>query len=139
MADTAKMLEDLRQHMAVCRELLALVEQESKVLNGPEEPVLGELHERKKVLFPLLDESVGKVKTHRIAWQEVPAAERSNATEVNTLIRQCADLTMKVITLDRENEQQLLKRGLVPPDKVPSANRQRPHYVADLYRKNVAP
>ena len=46
---------------------------------------------------------------------------------------------MKVITMDRENEQQLLKRGLVPPDKVPSANRQRPHYVVDLYRKNVAP
>ena len=41
----------------------------------------------------------------------------------------------KIILLDRENEQGLLRRGLVPPRELPSVNRQRPHFVADLYRR----
>jgi hypothetical protein len=46
---------------------------------------------------------------------------------------------MKFILLDRENEQGLLRRGLVPPRQLPSVNRQRPHFVAELYRRQCAP
>jgi hypothetical protein len=51
------------------------------------------------------------------------------------LLRQNQDQTMKIILLDRENEQCLLRRGLVPTRELPSANRQRPNFVADLYRR----
>ncbi len=54
------------------------------------------------------------------------------------LLRQNQDLTMKIIVLDRENEQNLLRRGLVPARELPSVNRQRPHFVADLYRRQGA-
>jgi hypothetical protein len=50
-------------------------------------------------------------------------------------LRQNQDITMKLIVLDRENEQGLLRRGLLPASELPSANRQRPHYVADLYKR----
>jgi hypothetical protein len=40
---------------------------------------------------------------------------------------------MKFILLDRENEQGLLRRGMVPARELPSVNRQRPHFVAELY------
>jgi len=40
--------------------------------------------------------------------------------------------------LDRENEQALLRRSLVPARQLPSVNRQRPHFVADLYRRQGA-
>jgi hypothetical protein len=60
---------------------------------------------------------------------------RAEHPEINALLRQTQDLTMKIIMLDRENEQSLLRRGLVPPRDIPSANRQRPHFVADLYRR----
>ena len=42
---------------------------------------------------------------------------------------------MKIVLLDRENEQALLRRGLVPTTQLPSVNRQRPHFVAELYRR----
>jgi len=42
---------------------------------------------------------------------------------------------MRIIVLDRENEQALLRKSLVPPRHLPPANRQRPHFVADLYRR----
>ncbi len=46
---------------------------------------------------------------------------------------------MKIIVLDRENEQVLLRKGMVPARHLPSADRQRPHFVADLYRRQVQP
>jgi hypothetical protein len=38
--------------------------------------------------------------------------------------------------LDRENEQLLLRRGLIPPKHLPPVQRQRPHYVAGLYQRH---
>ena len=55
--------------------------------------------------------------------------------EIPALLRQNQDLIMKIIVLDRENEQALLRRGLVPPKHLPPAERQRPHFVANLYRR----
>jgi hypothetical protein len=56
-------------------------------------------------------------------------------TEVPGMLRQVQDLIMKIIVLDRENEQMLLRNGLVPARHLPSVNQQRPHFVADLYRR----
>ncbi len=55
------------------------------------------------------------------------------------MLRQNQDLIMKIIVLDRENEQGLLRSGLLPDCQLPSANRQRPRFVADLYRRNSSP
>jgi len=33
----------------------------------------------------------------------------------------------------------LLRSGLLPDCQLPSANRQRPHFVADRYRRNSSP
>jgi hypothetical protein len=43
---------------------------------------------------------------------------------------------MRMIILDRENEQLLLRRGLIPPKHLPPVQRQRPHYVAGLYQRH---
>jgi hypothetical protein len=42
---------------------------------------------------------------------------------------------MKILVLDRENEQTLLRRGLIPAQHLPPAQRQRAHYVSDLYKR----
>jgi hypothetical protein len=61
--------------------------------------------------------------------------ERGQNPAIAPLLRQNQDLIMKIIVLDRENEQTLLRRGLVPPRQLPSLNRQRPHFVTELYRR----
>ena len=70
-----------------------------------------------------------------MAWLQLSPAERRRNTAVVALFRQNQDLIMKIVLLDRENEQALLRRGLVPPTQLPSVNRQRPHFVAELYRR----
>ena len=134
-----KVITELRatldQHLALCREILVLVEQESLALRENENSRQFEFYQHKKALLGRLDESVNLIKHRRREWQNLPVEERSHPAEVEPLLRQNQDLIMKIIVLDRENEQNLLRRGLVPSRHLPSPNRQRPHVVADLYRR----
>jgi hypothetical protein len=135
MNSALDLAEDLRKHHSLCLEVLALVHQESEALRAGNTSRQFEFHQTRKVLAPRLDESVSRIKAHRARWTQLSAVERAAAPEVPALLRQAQDLIMKIIVLDRENEQLLLRQGLVPPRHLPSVNRQRPHFVADLYRR----
>ena len=126
---------DLRGHLALCQEILAVVEQENHALHHPEAGLSFEAYQAKKNLLPRLNQSLNQIRQHRSTWQRLEAAMRARFPEVPALLRQNQDLIMKIIVLDRENEQALLRRGLVPPRHLPPASRQRPHFVADLYRR----
>ena len=132
------MLTDLRQHQVLCRELLTVAERESQLLRQGQPAGLRELYQTKKALLPNLSSSLEKVRQHRQRWQALTPVERGAQPEINFLVRQVQDLIMRVILLDRENEQGLLRRGLVPAREVGSVGPARPHFVADLYRRQQA-
>lgn len=133
-----ELIDALRRHMAVCTELLAVAEREGQSLRHAAQPAHFEFYQLKKNLLPSLNQSLDSLRQHRAKWQRLDAEERTRHPQVAQLLRQSQDLTMKVIVLDRENEQALLRRGLVPARQLPSVNRQRPHFVADLYRRQSA-
>jgi hypothetical protein len=135
MSELGEMVADLREHLAVANELFAVVEAEGRALRQDAAGSAFPFYEEKKNLLERFNGSVAKLKRHRTEWQRLDAARRAEQPEVTALLRQNQDLTMKIIVMDRENEQALLRRGLVPPREIPSANRQRPHFVADLYRR----
>jgi hypothetical protein len=112
------------------------VEQENELIKSPREIPWKESQEIKKDLLVRLNESLNKLREDRFRWQSLSAADRERNPEVPSLLRQNQDTIMKIIVLDGENEQALLRRGVVPPKHLPAANRQRPHFVAELYRKN---
>jgi hypothetical protein len=136
MNGAAEIAQDLRAHIEICQELLGLVEREGQALRAPGEYAAFDFYQHRKILLPRIEESVQKLKKHRAAWQRLPPEQRMHSPEVSNLLRLGQDLTMKVLMMDRENEQALLRRGLVPPQQLPSAQRQRPHYVAELYRRS---
>lgn len=131
------MVTDLRGHLSLCQEIHTLVEHESHALHHTESGPSAEAYQAKKNLLPRLNQSLNQIRQHRATWQKLSPAERAQFPEVPGLLRQNQDLIMKIIVLDRENEQALLRKGLVPPRQLPSANRQRPHFVADLYRRQA--
>jgi hypothetical protein len=136
MSEAAGIAFELRAHVAVCEELLRLVQRESQALSSPEDFANADFYQHRKALFPRLEQSTAQLKKIRLIWQNLPAAERSQNIEVPKLLRNGQDLTMKILMIDRENEQMLLRRGLVPTKSLPPAQRQRPHYVAELYRRS---
>ena len=132
------LLEDLQFQQEVCEALLGLVEKEGSSLRS-EQPVNAfDLYQTKKNLLPRLNQSLDQLRKHRLNWQRLTLGEREKHPRINASLRRNQDLIMKIIVLDRENEQTLLRRGLVPTRHLPAANRQRPHYVADLYRRSGA-
>jgi flagellar biosynthesis/type III secretory pathway chaperone len=139
MNNSNEILNCLNQHLHVCEELLEVTEQEGQTLRRPGQPCLSEFYQRKKDLLPRFNQSLDGLRKHRVSWQKLSLDERARWPEVGMLLRKNQDLTMKIIVLDRENEQALLRRGLVPPRELPSVNRQRPHFVADLYRRQGVP
>ncbi|MGO8698641.1 MAG: hypothetical protein ACLQVY_13075 [Limisphaerales bacterium] len=138
MNTPTELLEILNQHLALCQELLLVVEREGQALRRSEPPSLFQFYQQKKNLLPRLKQSLDDLRKHRANWQKLSLVERAGQPEVGPLLRKNQDLTMKIIVLDRENEQGLLRCGLVPPRELPSVNRQRPHFVTDLYRRGGA-
>jgi hypothetical protein len=132
-----QMIADLRAHQAACRDLLSLAERESQALRQGQTAVLSEIHQARKRLLPVLSDLLEKVRQHRILWQGLTARERVAQPEIGLLVRQAQDLILRVLLLDRENEQGLLRRGLVPPREMAAVQERRPHFVADLYRRQA--
>jgi flagellar biosynthesis/type III secretory pathway chaperone len=130
--------EDLKSRLTLAEELLEVVEREGQALRRPDQPSMQEFFQLRKNLLPRLNQSLDTLRRHRVNWQKLSPEERARQAETGNLLRQNQDLTMKIILLDRENEQSLLRRGMVPARELPSVNRQRPHFVADMYRRQAA-
>jgi hypothetical protein len=135
MSDLSAIRKDLEAHLDLCREVLALIEREAIALRDAETGVQFGFFQEKKTLLARLEQSVEALKYRRQEWAAVPLPQRAQHRDIDNLLRQNQDLIMKIIVLDRENEQNLLRRGLVPSRHLPPPNRQRPHFVADLYRR----
>jgi hypothetical protein len=129
---------ELQATLSLYHELLGAVETESTALRqpGPFSPF--ESFSVRRRLLPDLEQSVPRLRQHRANWLQLTPAERAGHREIGVLLRQCQDLILRVLMLDRENEQSLLRHGLLGPRHLPSHHAQRPHYVADLYRRQGA-
>jgi len=133
--DVEKLAEHLKAHLRLCEDILRLVEHENVALKQAESTGNLQTVQAKKDLLPELEKSLEELRAYRAEWMKLSAEERAGRPEIAGLLRQNQDVIMKIIVLDRENEQTLLRKGLVPPKHLPSANRNRPHFVADLYRR----
>jgi hypothetical protein len=128
---------DLEGHLALCREVLELVEREGEALRQPGEFEGRDFAVRRASLLPRLEKSLGALRHAREAWLRLDPRVRSRQTDLDSLLRDNQNLIMKIIVLDRENEQALLRRGLLPPGHLPTSQSQRPHMVAARYAKNL--
>lgn len=127
----------LQAHLDLCGEMLDLLTRESEALRVSD-PFSGQTFaEQRNALLPRLTQSLDSLRRTREAWQQLDPATRARQPEAELLMRRNQDLIMKLIVLDRENEQALLRRGLLPPGQLPSAQRQRPQLVAAQYLKHL--
>jgi hypothetical protein len=135
----AALARDLREHLGLCETALALAAEENRALAGAGDYQPFEFHQKRKALLSGIDSSLLRLRTWRRAWQQVDPADRDRCAEVKPLFQKIQDLLMRVLLLDRENQQALLRRGLVPPKHLSLAAGPQPsHYVASVYRRNAA-
>lgn len=132
---TGKLASDLRAFLLLCEDALALVTRENHALTSSAgyQPI--EFCQRRKDLLPHLEKALTRLRIQRVVWQQ---SGREANEELKSLFQTIQGILMKVFTLDRENQQALLRRGLVPAQFVPSAAAQKPNFVAGLYQRHAA-
>ncbi len=149
----------LREHRYVCSELLKLVEKENNLLRSKQAAQAFALRSTRKNLLADLTDSLDKVRELRVAWLKLPPGQKQGHPEIAELLRENQNLIMKILVLDRENEQTLLRQGFNPrrPSAAtprPAATKarvapaverpqartapQRPHFVTSMYQRNAA-
>lgn len=106
--------------------------------SSPGRPSLRDCLQARKGLLPRLDESLHRLRMHCVSWRRLGARERAQQPGIAPLLRQTQETILKVILLDRENEQSYLRRGLVPARELASLPRCRPGHVAERYQRSAA-
>ena len=127
---------DLRSHLTLCQEAMQLATSESQALSGQNAYVSFDFYQKRKNLLPRLEESLMALRKWRDRWQQAQSAERAGCSEVQALFQSVQNLLMKVLLLDRDNQQALLRHGLLPAQQLPATAAQQPHCVADAYRRH---
>jgi hypothetical protein len=133
----SQLCDQLRGYLALCDEAMAMTSRENQALKSVEEYQPFEFYQGRKSLLLRLDAGLNLLRTWRKAWQRLDAGERTRYSEVKQLLQSVQDSLVKILVLDRENQQALLRRGLVPPRHVTSfAGAQPPHLAAQLYQRH---
>ena len=130
----AALAGELQQHLALCQQILALVQHEHQQLKAGAVEDLFALQESRQAVLERLPLAQEAVLAHKEEWTRLTSAERKKRPEIANLLKQSTDLILKIVALDRENEQLMLRLKLVPPSHMPPAERQNPSLVAKLYK-----
>ncbi len=127
--------QELRAHLNLCGELLAVVQREHQQLKTGHVDDLNALLQAREGMLDRLTRAQETLFAHKETWMALNPAQREKHPAISALIRQDLDLIMKIVSLDRENEQLLLRHKLVPANHLPPAQRQNPNLIAQMYKK----
>jgi len=130
------LMRDLRAFAAVGEEALALAAREHQALAGAANYEPFEFYSLRKDLLIRLEPLMMGIKHWRQLWQQISPLERAGCSDVIGVIQMLQNLLVKILQLDRENQQALLRRGLVPARHVNSCSAPPSHFVANLYRRH---
>lgn len=133
---TEKLLADLCAYRVLCEEVLNLVTRENQALAGANYDS-AEFSRDRKNLLPRLDKALMILRGKRNEWQRGGLGHDNFGADVKNLFQTIQDVIMKILLLDRDNQQALLHRGLVPAKHLPAVTARQPHCVADVYRRHA--
>jgi hypothetical protein len=136
----SEMITDLRAYLTLCDEALVLTTRENQALAAGGEYHPFEYFQLRTSLLPRLENALVQLRKWREIWLRFSPAERATCSEVKVLFQSVQSLLMKLLLLDRENQQALLRRGLVPSRHLATAavQVQQPSYVANVYKRHIS-
>jgi hypothetical protein len=126
----------LQHYRALCEEVLALYTREHQRLQQGADYQPFEFYRLRKDLLPRLEAALTGFKRWRGYARSSGTLVPASSTELRRVIDQVQTMLMRILQLDRENQQALLRRGLLPAAHLPPPAAQQPHFVANLYRRH---
>ena len=132
-----QMTDALREHLGVCNALLEIAHKEAQALKSPGPFPAMAIQVERKALLCRLECALRLLARKRTLWNCSGKEWVLGEPRFARLLQTALDTIMRVLVLDRENEQQLLRRGLLQARCLPSTEQSRPHYVARLYQRHT--
>jgi len=124
----------IQDHLDVCSKLLVLAQKEAEALKSATPFPVAPIQAERRALLTQLESALNSVGEKRFLWQQLGTEHRAHKAQLNQLLQTALDTIMRVLVIDRENEQALLRRGLLPTRVLPPVEQSRPHCVARLYQ-----
>ena len=124
----------LQAHIDLCGEILQVVQQEHQQLKANQVDDLTQLQGARQGMLDKLSSAQSDISSHKDAWSALSQSQKQSMPEIGKRLSLCTDLIMKIVSLDRENEQLMLRNKIVPPGHLPPAERQNPNLVAKIYK-----
>ena len=118
------------RHLELCDELLQILNEENRALRQQGGVISDELLEQKRSYLPRLDESLAELKRLQLESPEILPAVKEKLTSAQNKI-------MRILLLDRENEQLLLK-SVIPKVTKPVHQRSL-QSIKGIYEKHRIP
>ena len=125
---------ELQTHISLCGEILTVVQKEHQKLKTSAVDDLAALQAGRQGMLERPNAAQEGILAHKEEWMRLKPEERQQRPDIANLLKQSTDLIMKIVSLDRENEQLMLRNKLVPPSHLPPAQRQNPNLVAKMYK-----
>lgn len=128
---------DLRAFQLLCEDALSVMTREGIALasSAPYQPM--DFCQRRKDLLPHLEKALTRLRSQRAAWHQSGQGAREGDEDLKALFQTIQGILMKALTLDRENQQLMLRRGLVPTQHLPPVAAQKPSFVSSLYQRHT--
>tara|TARA_B100001123_G_scaffold416454_2_gene518107 strand:+ start:1591 stop:2052 length:462 start_codon:yes stop_codon:yes gene_type:complete len=124
----------LQAHIDLCSEILQVVKNEHQQLKANQVDDLTQLQGARQGMLEKLSAAQSEISSHKDAWDALSQSQKQSMPEIGKRLSLCTDLIMKIVSLDRENEQLMLRNKIVPPGHLPPAERQNPNLVAKIYK-----
>lgn len=134
----SRLAADLRSFRLLCEDALSLMTRESIALSGSAPYQPDDFTQRRKDLLPHLEKALTRLRSQRAHWQQSGRDARECGDDLKALFQMIQGILMKALTLDRENQQAMLRRGLVPTQHLPPAAAQKPSFVSSLYQRHAS-
>ncbi len=128
----SELIRDLGNYHSLCEAALELVTRENQVLAGAGEYPASDFDRLRKDLLPRLETAFTMLR----GWRQCGSAPPTVASEAKSLVQAIQCLMMRILLLDRENQQALLRRGLVPASHLSLTTGRRQDFVSRLYRRH---
>lgn len=129
----------IQNHLDVCSHLLALAQKEAQALKNAMPFPTATMQAERRALLSRLESALNLLGQKQILWQQLGTERQAHKAPLNQLIQTALDTIMRVLVLDRENEQAFLRRGLLPVHSLPPVEQSHPHCVARRYQHHGKP
>jgi hypothetical protein len=127
---------DMKAFRLLCEDVLSLMTRESIALTSSAPYLPTDFSGRRKDLLPHLEKALTRLRSQRALWQQSGRDARHSDDDLKALYQTIQGILMKALTLDRENQQLMLRRGLMPAEHLPSVAAQKPSFVSSLYQRH---